>query len=94
MSKNLSKKRRLINYLYNGGGSNKGITSNEARAKFGIANLRATISDIKSMVEAFGNWEIVSEETSTGKTRYFMVDTHPGNRTYGYAEDGSRFTMA
>ena len=93
MSNNLSKKRRLINYLYSGGGKNKGITTNEAHAKFGIANLRATISDVKSMVEAFGNWEIVSEETSTGKTRYFMVDTPPGNRTYGYAQDGSRVMM-
>jgi hypothetical protein len=94
MSKNLSKKRRLINYLYNGGGRNKGITMNEARAKFGISNLRATISDVKSMVEAFGNWEIVSEQTSTGKTRYYMVDTHPGNRTYAFTDDGSRVQMA
>jgi len=86
----MTKKRRLINYLYDGGGVNNGITANEAKAKFGIANLRATISDVRSLVEAHGNWEIVSEETSTGKTRYFMVDTHPGKRTYMFNRDGSR----
>jgi|TARA_R110001592_G_scaffold79174_9_gene237180 hypothetical protein len=89
----LSKKRRLINYLYQGGGMDNGITANEARAKFGVANLRATISDVKNMVETFGNWEIVSEETATGKTRYFMVDTHPGKRTYAYDADGSRYSL-
>ena len=90
MSNTLTKKRRLINYLYDGGGVNNGITANEAKSKFGIANLRATISDVRSLVEAHGNWEIVSEETATGKTRYFMVDTHPGKRTYMFNRDGSR----
>ena len=89
----LTKKRRLINYLYQGGGVNNGITANEAKAKFGVANLRATISDVKNMVESFGNWEIVCEETPSGLTRYFMVDTHPGKRTYVFAGDGSRYTL-
>ena len=93
MTTTLPKRRRLINYLSNGGGVNNGITANEAKAMFGIANLRATISDVKSQVESFGNWEIVSEETATGKTRYFMVDTHPGNRTYGYSKSGSRYML-
>jgi len=93
MTSTLPKRRRLINYLSTGGGANNGITANEAKAKFGIANLRATISDVKSQVESFGNWEIVSEESSTGKTRYFMVDTHPGNRTYGFHNDGSRYML-
>ena len=93
MSNNLSKKRRLINYLYSGGGKNKGITTNEARAKFGIANLRATISDVKSMVEAFGNWEIVSEETKNGASRYFMMDTHPGVRKFGFDKNGNRYAL-
>jgi len=89
----LSKKRRLINYLYDGGGVNNGITANEAKSKFGVANLRATISDIRNMVESFGNWEIVSEETATGKTRYFMSDTHPGKRTFAFDVDGSRYML-
>tara|TARA_B100001094_G_scaffold220998_1_gene215066 strand:- start:340 stop:624 length:285 start_codon:yes stop_codon:yes gene_type:complete len=94
MTNNLSKKRRLINYMYSGGGANKGVTANEAKSKFGVANIRATMSDIKEMVERYGNWEIVSEETSTGKTRYFMVDTHPGSRTFAFDTDGSRYMVA
>ena len=85
----LSKKRKVINYMYNG----NGITANEAKSRFGVGNLRATMSDIRDTVEAFGNWEIVSEETSTGKTRYYMEDTHPGNRTFGFNTDGSRYML-
>ena len=83
----ISKKRKVINYLSSG----NGLTANEAKARFGVSNLRATISNIRSVVEAFGNWEIVSEPTSTtGKSRYFMVDTHPGTRAYTFNMDGSR----
>ena len=89
MSNNtLTKKRRVINFLASG----KGITPNEARSRFGVANLRATISDIKSQVEAYGNWEISSEVTPTGMTRYFMEDVHP-NRTYGFDSMGSRVSV-
>jgi len=84
----MTKKRRVINYLASG----KGLTPNEARSRFGVANLRATISDIKSQVEAYGNWEITSKATSTGLTRYFMEDTHP-NRTYGFDKMGNRIAL-
>ena len=87
--KTLTKKRRLINYLYSGGGVDNGISANEAKAKFGISNLRATISDVKQRLEAYGNWEIVAEDCN-GKTRYFMEDTHPGERSFDFAPDGSR----
>ena len=89
MSNTMTKKRRVINYLAAG----KGLTEAEARSRFGVANLRATISDIRDMVEAHGNWEITSEPTSTGKTRYYMEDTHPGNRTFGFNTDGSRYML-
>jgi hypothetical protein len=89
MSNTLTKKRRVINYLASG----KGLTSNEARSRFGVGNLRATISDIKSQVEAYGNWEITTEETATGMTRYFMEDTHPGNRMYGFDKNGNRVAL-
>ena len=90
MSNNtLTKKRRVINYLSSG----KGLTPAEARSRFGVANLRATISDIRSMVEAYGNWEITTEETSNGSTRYFMEDTHPGNRMYGFDKNGNRVAL-
>jgi hypothetical protein len=85
----MTKKRRVINYLASG----KGLTEGEARSRFGVANLRATISDIRDMVEAHGNWEITSEPTSTGKTRYFMEDTHPGDRSYGFDSMGRRFAL-
>ena len=84
----MTKKRRVINYLASG----KGLTPNEARSRFGVANLRATISDIKSQVEAYGNWEITTEATPTGLTRYFMEDTHP-NRTYGFDKMGNRIAL-
>jgi len=85
----LSKKRRVINTLANG----NGLTANEAKAKYGVQNMRATMSSIRDLVEAYGNWEIVTEETPSGKTRYFMEDTHPGERTYGFDSNGHRFLL-
>ena len=41
-----SKKRRALDFLMAG----KGLTSNEARSRFGIQNFRATVSDIKDQV--------------------------------------------
>ena len=90
MSNNtLTKKRRVINYLASG----KGLTPAEARSRFGVANLRATISDIRDLVEAYGNWQITSEETASGSTRYFMEDTHPGERMYGFDQNGNRYAL-
>ena len=89
MSNTITKRRKVMNYLSNG----KGLTPAEAKSRFGVGNLRATISDIKSQVEAFGNWEIVTESTSNGNTRYFMEDTHPGTRMYGFNNDGSRYMI-
>ena len=85
----MTKKRRVINYLASG----KGLTPAEAKSRFGVSNLRATISDIRDTVEAYGNWEITSESTATGKTRYFMEDTHPGERTYGFDPMGRRYAL-
>jgi len=85
----ITKRRKVMNYLANG----NGITAAQAKSRFGVGNLRATISSIKSQVEAYGNWEVVSEETATGKTRYFMDDTHPGVRTYGFDSHGNRYAL-
>ena len=84
-----TKKRRVLDFLAAG----NTLTAGQAKSRFNVGNMRATISDIKSQVEAFGNWEIVSEETATGKTRYSMVDTHPGTRTYGFDKFGNRFAL-
>ena len=84
-SNTLTKKRRVINYLTAG----KGLTSNEAR----VGIMRAMMSDIRSEFEKYGNWEVVTEETSTGMSRYFLEDIHPGQRTYGYRPDGTRYML-
>ena len=84
-SNTLSKKRQVINHLSRGWG----IDAREAYNKYGVRNLRATISNIREQVEAYGNWEIVTDS----RGRYFMRDTHPGTRTYGFRKDGSRYMM-
>lgn len=89
MSKTISKTRKVINFLANG----NSITAAEAHARFGVRNLRATISNIRELVERFGNWEIDTEVSPTGKTRYSMVDTHPGRRSYGFRSDGTRYLL-
>lgn len=66
--KSTSKSRKVVDYLASG----RTLTAGQAAARFGVANLRATISDIKSVVEAYGNHEITVEETATGKTAYGM----------------------
>ena len=89
MPSTMTKKRRVINYLASG----KGLTEAEARSRFGVGNLRATISNIRDMVEAYGNWEITLQETPSGKSRYYMEDTHPGDRTYGFDPMGNRYAL-
>ena len=81
----LSKKRQVINHLSRGWG----IGTREALTKYGVRNLRATMSDIREQVEQYGTWEIVTDSNG----RYFMRDTHPGARTYGFRKDGSRFML-
>ena len=89
MPSTMTKKRRVINYLASG----KGLTEAEARSRFGVGNLRATISNIRDMVETYGNWEITLQETPSGKSRYYMEDTHPGDRTYGFDPMGNRYAL-
>tara|TARA_Y100001938_G_scaffold150239_1_gene240259 strand:- start:1178 stop:1447 length:270 start_codon:yes stop_codon:yes gene_type:complete len=87
--RNLTKKRRVINYLTSG----KGLTSAEAASRFGVGNMRAMMSDLRSQFTKYGNWEVVKEQTTTGKSRYFLKDIHPGKRTYAYNKDGSKYMM-
>jgi hypothetical protein len=58
-----------------------------------VQNLRATISDIREIVEEFGNWRVETRTSPSGRTQYFMRDTHPGRRSYGFRKDGSRFKI-
>lgn len=82
----LSKKRKVINYLAAG----RGITAAEARSRFGVKNLRAMMSDIRTLVERYGNWEVETEETRSGNTRYFMRDIYSGKRKFTFTDSGSR----
>ena len=76
MSNTISKKRRVMDYLASG----KTLTANEARSRFGVGNMRATISNIKSQVEAYGNWSVSTCPSPTGKTRY-------GMKFHGYTDN-------
>jgi hypothetical protein len=51
------------------------------------------MSDIREIVEEFGNWRIETRTSSTGRTQYMMKDTHPGRRQYGFRKDGSRYKI-
>ena len=64
----ISKKRRVMDHLSKG----NMLTAAQARSRFGVGNLRATISDIKNTVEQFGNWSVVNGNTPGGKTAYGM----------------------
>ena len=68
MSNTLTKKRRVMDYLAKGGT----LTSNQASSRFGVGNLRATMSNIKEQVEAYGNWSVTTEDSPSGKTSYGM----------------------
>lgn len=78
MSNVVSKKRRVLNYLAAG----RGITAAEARSRFGVKNIRAMMSDIRTLVERYGNWEIETEETRSGGTRYFMRNSGGSKRKF------------
>lgn len=65
-----SKNRKVVDYLASGGT----LTAAQAKARFGVQNFRAQISDIKETVEQYGNWEITAEPTPTSTTRYGMVE--------------------
>lgn len=79
----ISKQRKVINYLTKTNG--RTITSAQARSMFGVKNLRATMSDIRGLVEQYGNWEIYNMDG-----HYSMNDTHPGKRAYRFSKNGTR----
>ena len=68
MSNTITKKRRVMDYLAAG----NSLTAGQARGRFGVSNMRATISDIKSQVEKYGNWSVSTGASKTGLTNYSM----------------------
>ena len=63
-----TKKARLMNHLARGWD----ITPKQAYSRFGVKNLRATMSNIKEQVEAYGNWEVTTRTLDNGATCYGM----------------------
>lgn len=63
-----SPKRQIISYLAGG----NPLTKTQIRRKFGVRNPRATLSDVRSTVEAYGNWAIVEDGQYGGETQYAM----------------------
>ena len=63
-----SQTRRVLNYLTSG----RGLTSAEARSRFGVQNMRAVMTRVRQLTERYGNWRVTTEETTTGSTRYMI----------------------
>ena len=63
-----TKKARLTNHLARG----NDITPKQAYSRFGVKNLRATMSNIREQVEAYGNWEVTTRTLDNGTTCYGM----------------------
>lgn len=85
----ISVKRQVLNYLITG----KTLSAEQAKSRFGVKNFRAMMTEIKYIVETNGNWEVNTNTNSRGVESYSITDTHPGERTYGYEKDGSRFLL-
>ena len=67
-TRKMSKKSRLMNHLAKG----NDITPKQAFSRYGVKNLRATMSSIKSQVEKYNNWEVTTRTLDNGATCYGM----------------------
>ena len=74
-TKTYTKKQRVMNHLARG----NDITPKQAFSRFGVANLRATMSNIKTQAEAYGNWEVTTRTLDNGVTCYSMDYTGRAN---------------
>ena len=63
-----TKKSRLMNHLAKG----NDITPKQAFSRYGVKNLRATMSNIKTQVEKYNNWEVTTRTLDNGATCYGM----------------------
>jgi len=65
---NDTKQNKVINYLMRG----NTISQDSAYSMFGVANLRATISDIRPILRAKG-FNVINTTGRNGKTRYGLI---------------------
>ena len=64
---NNSKTRQIIRFL----GTGKDLTTSQIQRQFGISNVSATMSRVRSIVEQYGNWRMVNTPLKNGNgTRY------------------------
>ena len=68
MASTVTKQDRVMNYLVKG----KTLSQDSAQTMFGVGNLRATISDIRPTLEAYG-YSVVSTTGRKGETRYGLA---------------------
>ena len=66
---NNSKTRQIIAFL----GTGKDLTTSQIQRQFGISNVSATMSRVRSIVENYGNWRMLSSSLKNGNgQRYTM----------------------
>ena len=68
MASTVTKQDRVMNYLVKG----KTLSQDSAQTMFGVGNLRATISDIRPTLEAYG-YSVVRTTCRKGETRYGLA---------------------
>lgn len=72
---NSTKQDKVINYLMRG----NTISQTSANSMFNIANLRATISDIKPILKSRG-YNVVTTTGRSGETRYGLMSRKQHSR--------------
>tara|TARA_R100000805_G_C3542477_1_gene57093 strand:- start:121 stop:384 length:264 start_codon:yes stop_codon:yes gene_type:complete len=66
---NNSKTRQIIAFL----GTGKDLTTSQIQRQFGISNVSATMSRVRSVVEQYGNWRMVSNPLKNGNGQRFSM---------------------
>ena len=64
-----SKTRQIISFL----GTGKDLTTSQIQRQFGISNVSATMSRVRSVVEQYGNWRMVSNPLKNGNGQRFSM---------------------
>ena len=66
---NNSKTCQIIAFL----GTGKDLTTSQIQRQFGISNVSATMSRVRSVVEQYGNWRMVSNPLKNGNGQRFSM---------------------
>ncbi len=72
---NNTKQNKVMSYLMRG----NTLSQNSAKSMFNVANLRATISDIKPVLKSRG-YNVVTTTGRTGETRYGLISRKQRSR--------------